>query len=70
MGSYDDIRHLMPSHNTPWLDRGLLPATLSAAEAVLAETADYELVTDPWDRQLRRYAFDQFQILTDATGGR
>jgi glyoxylase-like metal-dependent hydrolase (beta-lactamase superfamily II) len=67
MESFDDIRHLMPSHNTPWLDRRLLPETLKGAEAVLAETAEYELVTDPWDRRLRLYPFGRFQILTDAT---
>jgi glyoxylase-like metal-dependent hydrolase (beta-lactamase superfamily II) len=64
MESFDDIRHLMPSHNSPWLDRRLLPETLRGAEAVLAETAAYELATDPWDRQLRLYPFGQFQILT------
>jgi glyoxylase-like metal-dependent hydrolase (beta-lactamase superfamily II) len=66
MGSFDDIRVLMPSHNSPWLDRWLLPETLSGAEAVLAGAAEYELVTDPWDRRLRRYPFARFQILTEA----
>lgn len=67
MGSFADIRHLMPSHNTPWLDRWLVPETLRGAEVVLAETAAYELVTDPWGRQLRLHRFGQFQILTEAT---
>ena len=70
MESFDDIRHLMPSHNTPWQDRQLLPETLSGAEAVLAETAEYEFVTDAWGRQLRLYPFGQFQILTKPTGVR
>lgn len=57
MRSVDDIRHLMPSHNTPWLDASLLPETLQGAKAVLAETAEYDNVTDPWQRELRQYAW-------------
>jgi glyoxylase-like metal-dependent hydrolase (beta-lactamase superfamily II) len=68
MESFNDIRHLMPSHNAPWLERWLLPETLQGAEAVLAETAEYEHVSDPWDRQLRLYPFGKFQILTKAIG--
>lgn len=64
MASFDDIRHLMPSHNAPWLDALLLPETLRGAEAVLAGSAEFEHVTDPWDRELRRYPFGQFQIIT------
>jgi hypothetical protein len=37
---------------------------LNGAEAVLAGSATGELIIDPWNRRLKRYAFDRFEILT------
>ena len=64
MEYFDDFDHLMPGHNEPWLGRELLPASLAGAEQVLSGQAEYREITDPWDRRLREYAFDQFSILT------
>ena len=64
MGSFDDFDHLMPGHNEPWLSRELLPASLAGAEQVVSGRAEYREITDPWNRRLREYSFDQFSILT------
>jgi len=64
MGYFDDFDHLMPGHNEPWLGKELLPASLAGAENVLSGQAEYQEITDPWNRRLRRYSFDQFAILT------
>jgi glyoxylase-like metal-dependent hydrolase (beta-lactamase superfamily II) len=64
MGYFDDFDYLMPSHNEPWLGKELLPASLAGAEKVLAGEAEYREITDPWNRRLRQYSFDQFSILT------
>lgn len=60
----DDFDHLMPSHNQPWLDKKLLPATLMGAQAVFSGQAEFRQVVDPWNRKLREYSFGQFEILT------
>src|SRR4051812_29998104 len=64
MEYYDDFDHLMPSHNEPWLGKQLLPASLAGAEQVISGQAAYREITDPWNRRLRQYSFDQFSILT------
>jgi glyoxylase-like metal-dependent hydrolase (beta-lactamase superfamily II) len=64
MGYFDDFDYLMPSHNEPWLSKELLPASLAGAEKVLSGQAEYREITDPWNRRLRQYSFDQFSILT------
>jgi len=64
MEYYDDFDHLMSSHNEPWIGKQLLPASLAGAEQVISGQATYQEITDPWNRQLRHYAFDQFSILT------
>ena len=64
MAFLTDFDHIMPSHNGPWLDRQLLPKTLHGAEAVLAGSAAGEPIVDPWNRHLKRYAFDRLEILT------
>lgn len=66
MGYFDAFDHLMPSHNLPWLSKELLPASLAAAEKIVSGEAEYTIITDPWSRSLRQYAFDQFSILTPA----
>ena len=64
MGFLDDFDHLMPSHNQPWLDKGLLPATLIGAQAVFSGQAEFREIVDPWNRRLRQYSFERFEILT------
>jgi glyoxylase-like metal-dependent hydrolase (beta-lactamase superfamily II) len=64
MEYFDDFDHLMPSHNEPWVGKELLPASLRGAEQIVAGQAEYREITDPWNRQLRQYCFDQFSILT------
>jgi hypothetical protein len=64
MDYFDDLDHLMPSHNEPWLDKQLLPASLAGAEQVLSGRAEYREITDPWNRRLREYSFGRFSILT------
>jgi Zn-dependent hydrolases, including glyoxylases len=64
MGYFDDFDHLMPGHNEPWLGKELLPASLAGAEKVISGLAEYREITDPWNRRLRQYSFDQFSILT------
>jgi glyoxylase-like metal-dependent hydrolase (beta-lactamase superfamily II) len=64
MDCLDDFDHLMPGHNQPWLDKELLPATLMGAQAVFSGQAEFREVVDPWNRKLREYSFDQFEILT------
>ena len=64
MALFDDFDHLMPSHNQPWLDEDLLPATLMAAQAVFSGHAEFREIVDPWNRKLRQYSFGQFEILT------
>ena len=64
MDYFDDFDRLMPGHNEPWLGKELLPASLAGAEKVLSGQAEYEEVSDPWNRRLRQYSFGQFSILT------
>lgn len=64
MGFIDDFDHLMPSHNEPWLDKALLPDTLAGARKVISGQASFREQVDPWNRHLRQYSFDRFQILT------
>lgn len=64
MNYFDEFDHLMPAHNEPWLDKELLPETLAGAEKVLSGQAESEDIVDPWNRQLKRYSFGRFQILT------
>jgi glyoxylase-like metal-dependent hydrolase (beta-lactamase superfamily II) len=64
MGAFEAFDHLMPGHNEPWIDRSLLPEALAAAEIVAAGDARPEPYIDPWNRRLRRYPFDRFEILT------
>ena len=54
----------MPSHNEPFLDKSLLPETLAAAEKVVSGQAGYQEIIEPWGRELRKYSFDRFSILT------
>ena len=54
----------MPSHNEPWLDKNLLPESLAGAENVVSGKAEYQEITDPWGRELRKYPFVRFDILT------
>jgi glyoxylase-like metal-dependent hydrolase (beta-lactamase superfamily II) len=64
MDYFDDFDHLMPGDNEPWLGKELLPASLAGAEKVISGQAGYREITDPWNRRLRQYSFDQFAILT------
>ena len=64
MSFFDEFDRLMPGHNEPWLGKQLLPVCLAGAEQVVAGQAEYREITDPWNRRLREYSFDQFSILT------
>ncbi|MDY7077927.1 MAG: MBL fold metallo-hydrolase [Chloroflexota bacterium] len=64
MGYFNDFDHLMPGHEEPWLDKSLLPESLTGAEKVVSGQAEYQEIIDPWNRQLRRYPFGRFAILT------
>lgn len=64
MGYFDDFDHLMPRHNEPWLDKDLLPETLTGAERVASGEAESREIVDPWNRRLRQYSFGRFSILT------
>lgn len=66
MGRFDEFDRLMPGHNEPWLDRGLLPESLAGAEQIASGQAGYQEITDPWNRKLRQYSFGRFEILTRA----
>jgi glyoxylase-like metal-dependent hydrolase (beta-lactamase superfamily II) len=61
---FDDFDYLMPCHNQPWLDKNLLPETLAGTEKVLSGEAKFREITDPWNRRLKQYSFDRFEILT------
>jgi glyoxylase-like metal-dependent hydrolase (beta-lactamase superfamily II) len=63
MDYFDEFDHLMPSHNEPWLDKDLLPETLTGAEKVISGQADFREITDPWNRRLKKYSFGQFAII-------
>jgi glyoxylase-like metal-dependent hydrolase (beta-lactamase superfamily II) len=64
MDYFDEFDHLMPSHNEPWLDKDLLPETLTGAEKVISGQADFREITDPWNRRLKKYSFGRFAIIT------
>jgi glyoxylase-like metal-dependent hydrolase (beta-lactamase superfamily II) len=64
MEYFNDFDHLMPGHNDPWLDKDFLPESLAAAEKIVSGEAKYQKVIDPWNRKLRQYSFDRFEILT------
>lgn len=64
MNYFSEFDRLMPSHNQPWLDKDLLPETLEGAEKVFAGQADFREIVDPWNRRLKQYSFDRFEILT------
>lgn len=64
MNYFNEFDHLMPAHNQPWLDKEFLPDTLAGAENVLTGQAEWQEITDPWNRRLKRYSFDRFEILT------
>lgn len=64
MGFFGDFDRLMPGHNHPWLDKSLLPDTLAGAEKVLSGQAEFQEITDPWNRRLKQYSFGQFSLLT------
>jgi glyoxylase-like metal-dependent hydrolase (beta-lactamase superfamily II) len=64
MNYFDDFDHLMPGHNEPWLGKDLLPETLAGAEKVSSGQAEYQEVTDPWNRRLKQYSFGRFSLLT------
>lgn len=70
MAHLDDFDHIMPSHNEPWLDKSLLPESLSGAEKVVSGQAEYREITDFWGRRLRQYPFGRFDILTPAINHR
>jgi glyoxylase-like metal-dependent hydrolase (beta-lactamase superfamily II) len=67
MARFDEFDHIMPSHNRPWIDRDYLPESLELAESVLSGQATFEIVVDPWDQQLRKYASGRVSLLTHAT---
>jgi hypothetical protein len=48
----------------PWLDKNFLPESLAAAEKIFSGEATYQEIIDPWNRKLREYSFDRFEILT------
>jgi len=60
----DCFDYIMPSHNETWIDKDLLTESLSEIEAVLSGHAKYQVITDSWDKQLKKYSFDRFSILT------
>jgi glyoxylase-like metal-dependent hydrolase (beta-lactamase superfamily II) len=64
MGYFEEFDHLMPGHNQPWLDKGLLPEALAGAEKVLSGQAEPECILDPWARPLKQYSFGRFAITT------
>jgi glyoxylase-like metal-dependent hydrolase (beta-lactamase superfamily II) len=64
MTYFEEFDYLMPSHNEPWLDKELLPEALTGAKRILSGQAESQDVIDPWNRQLKQYSFDRFQILT------
>lgn len=68
MGYFDDFDYLMPGHNEPWINKNLLPESLTAAEKVASGKAEYQATTDPWNRKLRQHSFGRFDILTPASG--
>ncbi len=41
MGYFAEFDHLMPGHNQPWLDKGLLPETVAGAEKVISGQAGH-----------------------------
>ncbi len=60
----DYFDYIMPSHNNTWIGKDLLIESLSGVEAVLSGYAKYQVITDAWDRQLKKYTFNRFSILT------
>jgi glyoxylase-like metal-dependent hydrolase (beta-lactamase superfamily II) len=64
MDYFEEFDHLMPGHNQPWLDKGLLPETMAGAEKVLCGRAEPEDIVDPWRRRLKQYSFGRFAITT------
>jgi hypothetical protein len=64
MGYFAEFDHLMPGHNQPWLDKGLLPQTVAGAEKVISGQAEAEDIIDPWNRLLKQYSFGRFSITT------
>jgi glyoxylase-like metal-dependent hydrolase (beta-lactamase superfamily II) len=64
MDYFDAFDYLMPGHNEPWLDKNLLPEALAGAEKSASGQAEYREITDPWNRQLRKYSFGRFSITT------
>jgi len=63
MSFWNDFDHLMPGHNEPWLNKDLLPEALAGAERVISGQAEFREIIDPWNRRLRQYSFDRFDIL-------
>jgi hypothetical protein len=63
-GCFDAFDHLVPGHNEPWLDRDLLPESLTGAEKVLSGEADYREAVDLWNRPVREYSLGRFKLLT------
>ena len=66
MDYFDDFDRLMPSHNEPWLDKDLLPEALAAVEKIITGRAGYRETADPWNRPVRQYSSDRFDVLTGA----
>ncbi len=64
MAYFEEFDYLMPGHNQPWLDKGLLPAALAGAEKILSGQAEAEDIIDPWNRRLKQYSFGRFAITT------
>jgi glyoxylase-like metal-dependent hydrolase (beta-lactamase superfamily II) len=64
MHYFDEFDRLMPGHNEPWLDKEFLPEALAGVERVLSGQAEYRETIDPWNRHLRQYSFDRFQVIT------
>ena len=68
MSYLPEFDRLMPGHNEPFLDKGLLPESLAGAEKVASGDAEYQEIVDPWNRSLRRFVLGRFEILTRAGG--
>jgi glyoxylase-like metal-dependent hydrolase (beta-lactamase superfamily II) len=63
-GHFEEFDYLMPGHNQPWLDKGLLPETLAGAEKIWSGQAEPEDMIDPWNRRFKQYSFGRFSITT------
>lgn len=61
---YDDFDFLMPSHNSPCLEKNLLTIAFAGVKEILAENVIPTQGKDPWDRPYNQYDFGRISILT------